>query len=59
LVYLQAFDEAMKNIQMCSKLEELLLKKKYFNTSDSPEHHAEKVIFLISVTIEASYFITI
>ncbi|KAK2401338.1 hypothetical protein P8452_08068 [Trifolium repens] len=42
-VAIEAFDEAMKNIQMCSKLEELLLKKKYFNTSDSPEHHAEKV----------------
>ncbi|KAK2455092.1 hypothetical protein QL285_002580 [Trifolium repens] len=42
-VAIEAFDEAMKNIQMCSKLEELLLKKKYFNTSVSPEHHAEKV----------------
>ncbi|XP_024634348.2 uncharacterized protein [Medicago truncatula] len=39
----QAFDEVMKNIQMCSKLEELLLKKKYFIYGDSPQLHAEKV----------------
>ncbi|KAI5395449.1 hypothetical protein KIW84_061866, partial [Lathyrus oleraceus] len=38
-----ALDEAMKNIQMCSKLEELLLKKKDFSSGDSPELHAEKV----------------
>ncbi|XP_012569741.1 uncharacterized protein [Cicer arietinum] len=42
-VVIEAFDEAMKNIQMCSKLEELLLKKKYFSCGDSPELHAEKV----------------
>ncbi|CAJ1968400.1 unnamed protein product [Sphenostylis stenocarpa] len=39
-----AFDEAMvKIIQMCSKLEELLLKKKDFSYGDSPQLHAEKV----------------
>ncbi|GAU34687.1 hypothetical protein TSUD_29280 [Trifolium subterraneum] len=42
-VAIEAFDEAMKNIQMCSKLEDLLLKKKDYNSADSPEHHAEKV----------------
>ncbi|KOM35278.1 hypothetical protein LR48_Vigan02g142800 [Vigna angularis] len=30
-------------VQMCSKLEELLLKKKYFSSGDSPQLHAEKV----------------
>ncbi|KAI5395447.1 hypothetical protein KIW84_061866, partial [Lathyrus oleraceus] len=42
-VTIEALDEAMKNIQMCSKLEELLLKKKDFSSGDSPELHAEKV----------------
>lgn len=40
---IEAFDEAIKNIQMCSKLEELLLKKKYFSCGDSPQLHAAKV----------------
>ena len=40
----QAVDEALAQIQMCSKLEELLLKKKYFSYGDSPELHAEKVL---------------
>lgn len=34
----------MVKIQTCSKLEELLLKKKYFSYGDSPELHAEKVL---------------
>lgn len=59
LIYFQAFDEVMKNIQMCSKLEELLLKKKYFIYGDSPQLHAEKVIILISFITEASYLITL
>ncbi|CAI8602696.1 unnamed protein product [Vicia faba] len=42
-VTIEALDEAMKNVQMCSKLEELLLKKKDFSSGDSPERHAEKV----------------
>ncbi|XP_058761967.1 uncharacterized protein LOC131635369 isoform X1 [Vicia villosa] len=42
-VTIEALDEAMKNVQMCSKLEELLLKKKDFSFGDSPEVHAEKV----------------
>jgi len=54
LIYFQAFDEVMKNIQMYSKLEELLLKKKYFIYGDSPQLHAEKVIILISFTTESS-----
>ncbi|TKY52848.1 intracellular protein transport protein USO [Spatholobus suberectus] len=39
----EALDEAMVKIQMCSKLEELLLKKKYFSYGDSPQLLAEKV----------------
>ncbi|KAJ1391333.1 leucine-rich repeat-containing protein [Sesbania bispinosa] len=42
-VAIEALDDAIKIIQMCSKLEELLLKKKYFSYGDSPELHAEKV----------------
>ncbi|KAH1101337.1 hypothetical protein AAZX31_13G117600 [Glycine max] len=40
---IEALDEAMVTIQMCSTLEELLLKKKYFSYGDSPQLHAEKV----------------
>ncbi|XP_027363015.1 intracellular protein transport protein USO1-like [Abrus precatorius] len=42
-VSIEALDEALAKIKMCSKLEELLLKKKYFTYGDSPEFHAEKV----------------
>ncbi|KAG4982061.1 hypothetical protein JHK87_026810 [Glycine soja] len=41
-VAIEALDEAMEKIQMCSTLEELLLKKKYFSYGDSPQLHAEK-----------------
>ncbi|KAK7355678.1 hypothetical protein VNO80_14938 [Phaseolus coccineus] len=41
---IEVVDEDMvKVIQMCSKLEELLLEKKYFSSGDSPQLHAEKV----------------
>ncbi|KAG2402639.1 uncharacterized protein HKW66_Vig0238360 [Vigna angularis] len=41
---LKAVDKDMVQVvQMCSKLEELLLKKKYFSSGDSPQLHAEKV----------------
>ncbi|XP_027937280.1 golgin subfamily A member 3 isoform X1 [Vigna unguiculata] len=36
-------EDMVQVIQMCSKLEELLLKKKYFSSGDSPQLHAEKV----------------
>ncbi|OIV90493.1 hypothetical protein TanjilG_32710 [Lupinus angustifolius] len=39
----EALDEALVQIKTCSKLEELLLKKKYLSYGDSPELHAEKV----------------
>ncbi|XP_044491840.1 polyamine-modulated factor 1-binding protein 1-like isoform X1 [Mangifera indica] len=35
--------EALGQIQLCSKLEELLVKKKSLSNGDSPEFHAEKV----------------
>ncbi|XP_038882623.1 uncharacterized protein LOC120073830 isoform X2 [Benincasa hispida] len=35
--------EILSQVQLCSKLEELLLKKKLFNNGDSPQLHAEKV----------------
>ncbi|KAA0047331.1 myosin-11 isoform X3 [Cucumis melo var. makuwa] len=35
--------EILSQVQLCSKLEELLLKKKLFNDGDSPQLHAEKV----------------
>nr|XP_025635324.2 golgin subfamily A member 4 [Arachis hypogaea] len=39
----KANNEALAQIQMYSKLEELLLKKKYFTCGDSLELHAEKI----------------
>ncbi|XP_057745753.1 uncharacterized protein LOC130963669 [Arachis stenosperma] len=39
----KANHEALAQIQMYSKLEELLLKKKYFTCGDSSELHAEKI----------------
>ncbi|KAK7267558.1 hypothetical protein RIF29_20235 [Crotalaria pallida] len=39
----EALDETMVQIKMCSKLEELLLKKKHLSYGDSPKLHAEKV----------------
>ncbi|KAE8649520.1 restin homolog isoform X4 [Cucumis sativus] len=35
--------EILSQVQLCSKLEELLLKKKLFKDGDSPQLHAEKV----------------
>ncbi|XP_022143947.1 uncharacterized protein LOC111013735 isoform X3 [Momordica charantia] len=35
--------EILSQVQLCSKLEELLRKKKLFNEGDSPQLHAEKV----------------
>ncbi|KAK7393619.1 hypothetical protein VNO78_22177 [Psophocarpus tetragonolobus] len=40
---MEGLDEAMVKIQTCSKLEELLLKKKFFSHGDSQQLHAEKV----------------
>ncbi|XP_057426909.1 uncharacterized protein LOC130720298 [Lotus japonicus] len=42
-VAIEALEVALKNIHICSKLEELLLKRKHFSYGDSPELHAEKV----------------
>ncbi|CAL5432760.1 unnamed protein product [Camellia sinensis] len=38
----QALKEAFEQVQLCSRLEELLLKKKLLNNGDSPEIHAKK-----------------
>ncbi|KAF7804524.1 intracellular protein transport protein USO1-like [Senna tora] len=40
---IEDLDQAVLQVQTCCKLEELLLKKKYFSYGDSPELHAEKV----------------
>ncbi|KAK7345641.1 hypothetical protein VNO77_16249 [Canavalia gladiata] len=42
-VAIEALDEAVVKIEICSKLEELLLEKKYYSYGDSPELHVEKV----------------
>ncbi|KAL7265216.1 hypothetical protein ACSBR1_003050 [Camellia fascicularis] len=39
----EALKEAFEQVQLCSRLEELLLKKKLLNNGDSPEIHAKKV----------------
>ncbi|XP_059649913.1 uncharacterized protein LOC132295621 [Cornus florida] len=39
----EALKEALAQIQLCSKLEEILLKKKFLKNGDSPEIHAQKV----------------
>ncbi|KAL6987517.1 hypothetical protein U1Q18_013261 [Sarracenia purpurea var. burkii] len=39
----EGLKEAFAQVQLCSRLEELLLKKKSLNNGDSPEIHAQKV----------------
>ncbi|GKV30094.1 hypothetical protein SLEP1_g38954 [Rubroshorea leprosula] len=39
----EAVNEALGQVELCFKLEQLLLKKKYLSNGDPPEHHAEKV----------------
>lgn len=43
LISLQNLKAALVEIQLCSRLEALLLKKKSLNSGDSPELHSEKV----------------
>ncbi|XP_052204799.1 uncharacterized protein LOC127809775 isoform X2 [Diospyros lotus] len=40
---IEALKEALAHIRVCSRLEELLLKKKSISSGDSPEAHAQKV----------------
>ncbi|PON91500.1 structural maintenance of chromosomes protein [Trema orientale] len=40
---IESLKEALAQIRACSKLEALLLKKKFLNNGDSPEIHAQKV----------------
>lgn len=40
---IEALKEALVQIRVCSRLEGLLLKKKFLNSGDSPEVHAQKV----------------
>ncbi|XP_047316216.1 cingulin-like protein 1 [Impatiens glandulifera] len=42
-VTIEALKEALAHVRTCSRLEGLLLKKKSFNSGDSPEVHAQKV----------------
>ncbi|GLT47874.1 hypothetical protein SLA2020_215330 [Shorea laevis] len=39
----EALNEALGQVELCFKLEQLLLKKKSLSNGDPPEHHAEKV----------------
>jgi hypothetical protein len=43
---LQALKEEIAQVQLCSKLEALLLRKKSLSNGDSPKLHAEKVSFI-------------
>eukprot|EP00268_Persea_americana_P054911 TRINITY_DN6340_c0_g1_i1.p1 TRINITY_DN6340_c0_g1~~TRINITY_DN6340_c0_g1_i1.p1 ORF type:complete len:673 (+),score=187.85 TRINITY_DN6340_c0_g1_i1:332-2350(+) len=40
---LEALKETLAEVRLCSRLEELLLKKKFLNNGDSPEIHSQKV----------------
>jgi len=42
---LQTIKEEIAQVQLCSKLEALLLRKKSLSNGDSQELHAEKVSF--------------
>uniref|UniRef100_A0A9I9CG91 Uncharacterized protein n=1 Tax=Cucumis melo TaxID=3656 RepID=A0A9I9CG91_CUCME len=50
--------EILSQVQLCSKLEELLLKKKLFNDGDSPQLHAEKfcghTVFQVNTLLSAA-----
>ena len=41
----QALKAALSHIRICSRVDELLMKKKFLNNGDSPEIHAQKVLF--------------
>lgn len=43
LATIEALKEALAQIRACSRLEGLLLKKKFLNNGDTPEVHAQKV----------------
>lgn len=51
----QALKEALVQIRVCSRLEGLLLKKKFLNSGDSPEVHAQKVCFSLTVELFLCY----
>lgn len=53
----QAIKEAIAQIRACAKLEGLLLKKKFLNSGDSPEVHAQKVCFSLPVELSISYIL--
>ncbi|XP_058098997.1 uncharacterized protein LOC131243563 isoform X2 [Magnolia sinica] len=40
---LAVLEEALAEVRLCSRLEVLILKKKYLNHGDSPEIHSEKI----------------
>ncbi|XP_058098998.1 uncharacterized protein LOC131243563 isoform X3 [Magnolia sinica] len=43
LAVLEDLKEALAEVRLCSRLEVLILKKKYLNHGDSPEIHSEKI----------------
>lgn len=60
LLLLQALKEASAQVSLCSRLEELLLKKKLLNNGDSPDLHAQKVwvSFLLLIKVNSLVFVT-
>jgi len=46
LCLLQAFKEALSEVRLCSRVEELLLKKKSITPGDSLEVHSQKASIL-------------
>lgn len=47
LLFVQGLKLAFEEIQLCSRLEALLLQKKILNSGDSSESHAKKVHYLV------------
>ncbi|ONM29946.1 hypothetical protein ZEAMMB73_Zm00001d039787 [Zea mays] len=45
---IESFKEALNEVRFCSRMEELLLKKKTINTGDSLEIHSQKAFSLIN-----------
>lgn len=48
-MYLQALKETLAEVRLCSRLEALMLKKKYLYNGDSPEIHSQKACFTLSL----------
>lgn len=49
--FVQTLEETLGQIQLCSTLEALLLKKQSLSSGDSPKMHAEKVRIVCDISV--------